>query len=37
MMANINLGMVTKMLSENIQSGGKYYNDYKDNYFDTAI
>ena len=27
----------TKMLSENIQSGGKYYNDYKDNYFDTAI
>ena len=27
----------TKMLSDNIQSGGKYYNDYKDNYFDTAI
>ena len=27
----------TQMLHENIKSGGKYYNDYKDNYFETAI
>ena len=27
----------TQMLSDNIQSGGKYYNDYKDHYFETAI
>ena len=27
----------TQMLNDNIKSGGKYYNDYKDNYFETAI
>ena len=27
----------THMLHENIKSGGKYYNDYKDHYFETAI
>tara|TARA_Y100001978_G_C23581447_1_gene379158 strand:- start:399 stop:914 length:516 start_codon:yes stop_codon:yes gene_type:complete len=27
----------TQMLHENIKSGGKYYNDYKDQYFETAI
>ena len=27
----------TQMLSDNIKSGGKYYNDYKDHYFETAI
>ena len=26
-----------QMLSDNIESGGKYYNDYKDHYFETAI
>ncbi len=26
-----------QMLSDNIKSGGKYYNDYKDHYFETAI
>ena len=27
----------SQMLSENIKSGGKYYNEYKDNFFETAI
>jgi len=27
----------TQMLHDNIKSGGKYYNDYKDQYFETAI
>ncbi|MAV61886.1 MAG: acyl-CoA dehydrogenase [Candidatus Pelagibacter sp.] len=27
----------TQMLHDNIKSGGKYYNDYKDHYFETAI
>ena len=27
----------SQMLSDNIKSGGKYYNEYKDNYFETAI
>ena len=27
----------TQMLSDNIKSGGKYFNDYKDHYFETAI
>ena len=26
-----------QMLNDNIKSGGKYYNDYKDHYFETAI
>ncbi len=27
----------TQMLNDNIKSGGKYYNDFKDHYFETAI
>ena len=26
-----------QMLSDNIKSGGKFYNEYKDHYFETAI
>tara|TARA_Y100000748_G_scaffold19370_1_gene14949 strand:+ start:507 stop:638 length:132 start_codon:yes stop_codon:yes gene_type:complete len=27
----------TQVLCQNIRSGGKYYNDYNDKYFETAI
>ena len=27
----------TQVLCQNIKSGGKYYNDYNDKYFETAI